>query len=199
MSGFDVLQRELTVGASRTARALRTGTGMATLLLVALPLAAQDLDPRSYANVPVNGTFLVSGFSLSRGGVVTDPTLPITDINATIETPSLGLGRSFSLFGKTAQAFAALPRTVTGNLFVQVVTGNREAYAQCLTEAKRRRPTLAHVDASVTVTGEGLVVDVSTTPADTALGLCLKPVIERLALPRFQAQQDRFVVPLDLE
>jgi hypothetical protein len=109
MSGFDVLRRELTVGASRTARALRAGVGMATLLLVALPLAAQDLDPRSYAHVPVNGTFLVSGFGLSHGGVVTDPTLPITDINATIETPSLGLGRSFSLFGKTAQAFAALP------------------------------------------------------------------------------------------
>jgi hypothetical protein len=99
----------------------------------------------------------------------------------------------------SAQAFAALPRTVQDDLFVQTITSNREAYAQCLTDARRRRPTLAHVETSFTVTGEGIIVDVSTTPADTALGLCLKPVIERLALPRFQAQQDRFVVPLDLE
>jgi hypothetical protein len=81
----------------------------ACLLLVAAPLSAQDLDPRSYSHVPVNGTFLVGGFSLSHGGVVTDPTLPVTDVNATVETPSFGVGRSFSLFGKTAQAFAALP------------------------------------------------------------------------------------------
>jgi hypothetical protein len=51
----------------------------------------------------------VWGLALSHGGVVTDPTLPVTDINATVTTPSLGLGRSFSLFGKTAQGFAAMP------------------------------------------------------------------------------------------
>ena len=109
MTGFDALRGKPTVGASRARRALPAGAVVVCLLLVAAPLAAQDLDPRSYAHAPVNGTFLVGGFGLSHGGVVTDPTLPVTDINATIETPSLGLGRSFSLFGKTAQAFAALP------------------------------------------------------------------------------------------
>ena len=84
---------------------------MAGVLLVATPLAAQDLDPRSYTHIPVNGTFLIGGFGLSHGGVVTDPTLPVTGINATIETPSFGVARSFGLFGKTAQAFAALPYT----------------------------------------------------------------------------------------
>jgi Putative MetA-pathway of phenol degradation len=88
---------------------LRSGFGVLCLLLVAAPLAAQDLDPRAYANVPVNATFLITGFSLSHGGVLTDPTLPVTDINATIETPSLGAGHSFSLFGRTAQAFVGLP------------------------------------------------------------------------------------------
>jgi hypothetical protein len=91
------------------ARCLRTGVGALCLLLLAAPSSAQDLDPRAYVNVPVNGTFLVVGFSVSHGGVVTDPTLPVTDLNATVETPSLGVARSFSLFGKTAQAFGALP------------------------------------------------------------------------------------------
>jgi hypothetical protein len=109
MSGPDVVSSQSSAGRHRTGRALRVAVSVAGLLLVALPLSAQDLDPRSYAAAPINATFLVTGFSLSHGGVVTDPTLPVTDINATVETPSLGLGRSFNLFGKTAQAFAALP------------------------------------------------------------------------------------------
>ncbi len=109
MSGPHAVFRRSATGRHRTGRALRAGAAVAGLLLAAAPLSAQDLDPRSYTHVPVNGTFLVGGFALSHGGVVTDPTLPVTDINATIETPSLGLGRSFNLFGKTAQAFAALP------------------------------------------------------------------------------------------
>ena len=91
---------------------LRAGGPVAALLgmlLLAAPLSAQDLDPRAYAHVPVNGTFLVWGFAVSHGGVVSDPTLPVTDVNATVETPSIGVGRSFDLFGKTAQVFGALP------------------------------------------------------------------------------------------
>ena len=93
----------------RFARVLRPGVGWLCLLLLAAPVSAQDLDPRAYAHVPVNGTFLVTGFALSHGGIVTDPALVVTDVNATVETPSLGVARSFSLFGKTAQIFGALP------------------------------------------------------------------------------------------
>jgi hypothetical protein len=98
---------------------LRSGVGALVLWLLAVPLSAQDLDPRAYARVPVNGTFLSAGFSLSHGGVVTDATLPLTNIRATVETPSLGIARSFNVFGRTAQAFGALPYSwaqVSGNL-----------------------------------------------------------------------------------
>jgi len=78
-------------------------------LALAAPLSAQDLDPRAYANIPVNSTFLVSGFAVSHGGVVNDPTLPDFDVDATVETPSVGVGHSFSLLGRTAQAFGAIP------------------------------------------------------------------------------------------
>ena len=90
-------------------RGLRRVTVGVLCLILAAPLSAQDLDPRAYANIPVNSTFLVSGFAVSHGGVVNDPTLPDLDIDATVETPSLGVGHSFSLFGLTAQAFGALP------------------------------------------------------------------------------------------
>jgi hypothetical protein len=98
---------------------VRAAAIVLSLLLVAAPAAAQDLDPRAYARVPVDATFLISGFSLSHGGVVSDASLPLTDVHATVETPSLGIARSFSLFGQTAQAFAALPYSwaqVSGNL-----------------------------------------------------------------------------------
>ena len=70
---------------------------------------AQDLDPRAYARIPVNVTVVVAGFSYSTGGIVTDATLPLEDLNAKIGAPSLAVVRSFSLFGKTAQVSAALP------------------------------------------------------------------------------------------
>jgi hypothetical protein len=90
-----------------------------SLLVVAASASAQDLDPRAYAVAPVDSTFLVTGFGVSHGSVVTDPALPIGDINATVATPLLGVARSFSLFGKTAQAFGALPYSwadVSGNV-----------------------------------------------------------------------------------
>jgi hypothetical protein len=109
MPGPDAVFGRSAAGRHSTGRVLRAGACVTGLLLLAAPLAAQDLDPRSYAHAPVNATFLIGGFGLSHGGVVTDPTIPVTDINATIETPSVGIGHSFGLFGKTAQAFAALP------------------------------------------------------------------------------------------
>lgn len=79
------------------------------LLLGASPGSAQDLDPRAYARIPVNGTVLVAGLSLSDGGVVTDATAPIQGLEATVVSPVLGVARSFALFGGTAQAFVSLP------------------------------------------------------------------------------------------
>jgi hypothetical protein len=79
------------------------------LLIAEIGGHAQDLDPRAYVRIPVNVTFLVTGFGYSHGGVVTDPTLPVQDLHAAIESPSLAVGHSFSLFGKTAQVSAALP------------------------------------------------------------------------------------------
>jgi len=88
---------------------LYAGVAAVCLLALAAPLSAQELDPRAYTHVPIDATFLVWGVAVSHGGVVTDPTAPVKDLEATIGTPSLGVARSFDLLGKTAQAFVALP------------------------------------------------------------------------------------------
>ncbi|TFH40002.1 MAG: transporter [ANME-2 cluster archaeon] len=72
-------------------------------------LSAQDLDPRAYARVPVDMTFIVTGFVYTYGGVLLDPTSPIEDLEAKVGSPMLGVARTFSLFGLTSQAFVALP------------------------------------------------------------------------------------------
>ena len=79
------------------------------LLFITVNLSAQDLDPRAYIRVPIDMTVLVTGFGYTYGGVVLDPTAPIQDLEAKVETPMIGIGRTFSLFGLTSQAFIALP------------------------------------------------------------------------------------------
>jgi len=79
------------------------------LVLMVKKSHGQDLDPRAYARIPVNITVAVAGFGYSHGGIVTDPTLPLEDLDAKIIAPSLAVVRSFRLLGKTAQASIALP------------------------------------------------------------------------------------------
>lgn len=98
-------------------------------LMSASPASAQDLDPRAYAHVPVDATFLVWGFGVSEGGIVSDPTLPVTNLQATVLTPSIGAGRSFNLFGRTAQAFVVLPYSfaqIAGKAFGVAGSTDRE-------------------------------------------------------------------------
>ena len=70
---------------------------------------SQDLEPRAYIRVPVNLNVILPGFNHSWGSVLTDPSLPLKDFKATVNTLTLAYARTFSLFGRTAQAFAVLP------------------------------------------------------------------------------------------
>jgi Putative MetA-pathway of phenol degradation len=76
---------------------------------VARPAHAQDLEPKAYSASPVGAAFLVVGLGRSTGSVVTDPTLPITDIEAKISGVPVAAGYTFALFGKLALVTAALP------------------------------------------------------------------------------------------
>jgi hypothetical protein len=80
-----------------------------SLLFLGEKSYSQDLDPRAYARIPVNVTVAVAGFGYMHGGIVTDATLPLEDLQAKIGSPSVAVVHSFSMFGKTAQVSAALP------------------------------------------------------------------------------------------
>lgn len=82
----------------------------------------QDLEPRAYSPSPTGANFLLIGFGNTSGPVLSDPTLPITDVHATLYSPTLGLGRTFGLFGRQALVTAALPYvwgSIQGQVFEQ--------------------------------------------------------------------------------
>jgi len=89
-------------------------------LAFAAPGDAQDLEPRAYSPSPVGVNFALVGFQRSTGGVVTDPTLPLSDVSSHINGFVAGYGRTFGLLGRQALITAVLPYAwgdVEGNVF----------------------------------------------------------------------------------
>jgi hypothetical protein len=79
------------------------------LIWAASSVSAQDLEPRAYTASPVGLSFLAVIGGHSSGGVVVDPSLPVEDAKATVNSLTVGVGTTFDLFGRTALAMAALP------------------------------------------------------------------------------------------
>jgi hypothetical protein len=71
--------------------------------------AAQELEPRAYSAAPVGLNFLVVVTGRSTGGVVVDPSLPVEDVDASVNSLALGAGRTMNVFGRTALLVAVLP------------------------------------------------------------------------------------------
>src|SRR5258705_11384408 len=71
--------------------------------------AAQELEPRAYANAPIGNNFILGGYVRSSGGVLLDPSLPVTDVDASIDAYTLGYARYFGLFGRTTNFSIVLP------------------------------------------------------------------------------------------
>jgi hypothetical protein len=87
----------------------RLAAALLVLVAAARAAAAQELEPRAYSASPVGATFLIGSYTRSTGSILFDPTLPITDVRATVEGAVLGAGRSFGLFGKTTSVAVAIP------------------------------------------------------------------------------------------
>jgi hypothetical protein len=128
-----------------------TGVTVRTLLdrtpLVVLALAgvlagtgaarAQDLEPKAYSATPVGASFLVLGVSRSSGSVLTDPTLPLEDVDARINGVPAAAGYTFGLFGKLALVTVAVPYAwgeVTGLVFEEARSITRSG----LTDARAK-------------------------------------------------------------
>jgi hypothetical protein len=76
---------------------------------IAGQLSAQDLAPRAYVISPLHSNAVTLTYSLHTGDILLDGALPVRDATGTINTSSISCYHSLSLFGRSANIFAALP------------------------------------------------------------------------------------------
>ena len=79
------------------------------LLLTWCSALAQELEPRAYSPSPVGTTFMLVALARSSGDVTLDPSIPLTNVRATLYSSALGLGRTFDFLGRQALVTVALP------------------------------------------------------------------------------------------
>src|SRR6516225_12203559 len=77
-------------------------TGAVFIVLIQHGGRAQEIEPRAYSAVPIDTNFVVGSFRSVAGDVALDPSLPISNVKASVETAALGYDRTFELFGQTA-------------------------------------------------------------------------------------------------
>jgi hypothetical protein len=70
---------------------------------------AQELEPRAYSPAPIGVNFLLLAGSHSTGEVLTDPSVPIQDVEAKLNAGIAGYGRTFGILGHQASAVLAVP------------------------------------------------------------------------------------------
>lgn len=72
-------------------------------------MKAQDLEPRLLSPIPTGGNFAVASYGHSVGNILLDNTLPIEDLDASINSFILAYARSFKLFNKLGKLDVILP------------------------------------------------------------------------------------------
>ena len=101
-------------------------------LLIVSSASAQDLEPRAYSPSPIGTNFVVISATRSAGGVFTDPSLPITNVDATTGALGLAYGHTFDLFGRQALILGVLPVAwgeASGDIGEQRRTASRRGLA----------------------------------------------------------------------
>ena len=109
--------------------------GLVTVALVCMmPAAAraQELEPRAYASSPTGMSAFLWVYGRSSGGVVFDPTLPLEDVTATINSTGAGFFKSCGCLGRMANASVFVPYTwgtIQGLLEGEFARGTRSGLA----------------------------------------------------------------------
>ncbi len=92
---------------------------------------AQEIEPRAYSPSPSGMNFLIAFGGHSEGAVLTDPSLPVTDIEAQVDALGFGYGRTFGIAGHSANAALAVPYIqvdAAGNIGEQRAAVTREGW-----------------------------------------------------------------------
>ena len=97
------------------------------MIFLAAWACAQSLEPRFYSNAPTGLNFLLSGYTFSTGGLLTDPALQLTDANLELHMPFVAYARSGAVFGKSAKFDVVVPYGfLSGDAFLDGTYVERE-------------------------------------------------------------------------
>ena len=88
---------------------LRLAVAAVALLSGAAVSSAQQLEPRAYAPSPVGVNIVGVPFGYQWGSVITDPSLPVQNVDAKVEAAAAFYNRTFSFLGRSASALVAMP------------------------------------------------------------------------------------------
>lgn len=72
-------------------------------------MKAQELEPRSLANVPIGTRFGLVNYAFSSGNILYDPALDLDDLNARVNSISGVYVHAFDFFGMAAKYHFILP------------------------------------------------------------------------------------------
>jgi len=90
------------------------------LIVSAACIHAQTLEPRAFTNTPVGMNFVLVGYQNSKGALLFDPAVPITDANADIDMGFLGYVHTLDVAGKSAKTGILLPyASLSANGFLE--------------------------------------------------------------------------------
>ena len=81
------------------------------VLLAAAPVLAQDLEPRTYTNIPVGQNFLGVGYAYSEGELNPAPGIPLEDAELDMHVSVAAYVRSLDLWGKAGKLDLAWARS----------------------------------------------------------------------------------------
>ncbi len=101
------------------------------LLAGARPAMCQELEPRVYSAAPVGTNFVVASSAISKGDVSLDPSLPLSDVHASITTTTLSFTRTFPLAGRTASWSVLVPYVngrISGAVYGETAAATRDGF-----------------------------------------------------------------------
>jgi hypothetical protein len=97
------------------------------IILLALPVCAQDLSPRAYVITPVGFNAVTLTWSYFNGGVNFNGTIPITGATGIYNISTFTYYHSFGFFGRSANIAVSLPYAV-GNFQANLGQERRSVY-----------------------------------------------------------------------
>ena len=83
--------------------------GMILLLSGVAPVSAQELEPRTYTNIPIGLNYIVAGYNFSSGGVLFDPAIPIENANIKTHGTLIAYARSVKIGAMSGKVDVILP------------------------------------------------------------------------------------------